>query len=79
MEKIYNVPPTKIDIEGFGSVIIRSNRVNRRAIEQMLRGLELNQGFNSQSSAEIEIGRLSKSLPIAIGSGVSALIYVFGG
>lgn len=65
MEKIYNVAPTKIDIEGFGSVMIRSNHVDRRAIEEMLGGLEINQGFNSQSSAEIEIGRLSKSLPIA--------------
>ena len=46
MEKIYNIPPTKIDIEGFGSVMIRSEYVDRRAIEEMLGGLELDQGTN---------------------------------
>ena len=36
MEKIYNVPPTKIDIEGFGSVMIRSNYVDQEAVNRLL-------------------------------------------
>ena len=38
MEKVYyNVPPVKVDIEGFGSVMMRSNQVHGYAVEQFLR------------------------------------------
>ena len=64
MEKIYNVSPTKIDIEGFGSVMIRSNHVDRRAIEEMLGGIKFDQGTNFQPCTEITPSQVSKSLVI---------------
>ena len=65
MEKIYNVAPTKIDIEGFGSVMIRSNHVDRRAIEEMLRGIKFKPNPDPQPLSQVETPPVYRSLPIA--------------
>ena len=64
VEKIYNVAPTKIDIEGFGSVMIRSNHVDRRAIEEMLGGIKFDQGTNFSPMPQSTPSPVSKSLAI---------------
>ena len=61
---MYNVAPTKIDIEGFGSVMIRSNHVDRRAIEEMLGGVSSYFEQNQQSLSQSKTPSVSKSLAI---------------
>ena len=62
---MYNVSPTKIDIEGFGSVMIRSNHVDRRAIEEMLGGIKFKPNPDPPPLSQVETSPVYRSLPIA--------------
>ena len=62
---MYNVAPTKIDIEGFGSVMIRSNHVDRRAIEEMLGGIKFKPNPDPPPLSQVETSPVYRSLPIA--------------